>query len=158
MKKVFLFTVSTFITLSFFSCNTDSQKSDDGWTNLFDGKTLDGWKRMAGTADYKVEDGAIVGTTVVNSGNSFLVSDKEYGDYVLELDVKIMDTTSNSGIQIRSHYDSAGHEGKGRVYGRQFTGAEILLQLGIGSVLNRAHANPRCDMLAAAKKDETRAI
>jgi hypothetical protein len=120
MKKDFLFTVSTFITLSFFSCNTDSQKSDDGWTNLFDGKTVDGWKKLAGTADYKVEDGAIVGTTVLNSGNTFLVSDKEYGDYVLELDVKIMDTTSNSGIQIRSHYDSAGHEGKGLVYGRQF--------------------------------------
>src|SRR3546814_7781142 len=46
--------------------------------------------------------------------------------------------------------------GRGRVDGRQFTGAEILLQLGIGSVLNCAHANPRCDMLAAAKNDATR--
>ena len=39
--------------------------------NLFDGKTLNGWNRIAGKADYKVENGVIVGTTVINSGNSF---------------------------------------------------------------------------------------
>ena len=90
------------------------------WTSLFDGKTLDGWKRLAGTAEYRVEDGAIVGTTAANSGNTFLVTDKEYGDFILEMDVKIMDTTSNSGVQVRSHYDPAGHQGKGLVYGCQF--------------------------------------
>jgi hypothetical protein len=101
-----------------FSSGTFAQKS--GWTDLFDGKTLNGWKRLAGTADYKVEDGAIVGTTIYNSGNSFLVTEQEFGDFVLELDAKIMDTTSNSGIQARSHYNPAGHEGKGLVYGCQF--------------------------------------
>jgi hypothetical protein len=91
-----------------------------GWTNLFDGKTLTGWKRLAGTADYKVEDGAIVGTTIFNSGNSFLVTEKEFADFELEMDVKILDTTSNSGVQVRSHYNPAGHGGKGLVYGCQF--------------------------------------
>lgn len=90
------------------------------WTPLFDGKTLNGWKRLAGTAEYTVEDGAIVGTNVPNSGNTFLVTEKAYGNFILELDVKIMDTTSNSGVQVRSHYDPAGHQGKGRVYGCQF--------------------------------------
>jgi len=93
---------------------------DAGWTDLFDGKTLNGWKRLAGTADYKVENGTIVGTTVFNSGNSFLVTEKDFGDFILEMDVKIMDTTSNSGVQTRSHYNPAGHEGRGQVYGRQF--------------------------------------
>ncbi|WP_255486805.1 3-keto-disaccharide hydrolase [Mucilaginibacter sp. SP1R1] len=87
---------------------------------LFDGKTLNGWKRLAGTADYKVEDGQIVGTTVLNSGNSFLVTEKEYGDFILELDAKIDSKLSNSGVQTRSHYDPAGNNGKGKVYGRQF--------------------------------------
>jgi 3-keto-disaccharide hydrolase len=91
-----------------------------GWTDLFDGKTLNGWKRLAGTADFAVKDGAIVGTTVFNSGNSFLVTEKEFGDLILEMDVKIDDTTSNSGVQVRSHYDPAGHEGRGLVYGCQF--------------------------------------
>lgn len=88
-------------------------------TKIFDGKTLKGWKRLAGTADYKVEDGAIVGTTVLNSGNTFLVTEKEYGNFILELDAKIESNLSNSGVQTRSHYNPAGHDGKGLVYGRQ---------------------------------------
>lgn len=87
---------------------------------IFDGKTLKGWKRLAGMADYKVEDGQIVGTTVLNSGNTFLVTEKEYGDFILELDAKIESPLSNSGVQTRSHYNPAGHDGKGLVYGRQF--------------------------------------
>ena len=89
------------------------------WTSLFDGKTLNGWKKLAGSADYKVEDGAIVGTTVPNSGNTFLVTDKEYDNFIVELDIRVADTTSNSGVQVRSHYDPAGHQGKGLVYGCQ---------------------------------------
>lgn len=91
-----------------------------GWTNLFDGKTLTGWKKLAGNADYKIEDGAIVGITVPNTPNTFLVTEKEYSDFILELEVKIVDTTSNSGIQFRSQYDPAGNGGKGKVYGYQY--------------------------------------
>jgi len=94
--------------------------SQTGWINLFDGKTLHGWKKLAGNADYKVEKGNIVGTTVVNSNNTFLVTEKEFSDFVLEMDVKIDDTSANSGIQLRSHYNPDGHEGKGLVYGYQF--------------------------------------
>ena len=39
------------------TCNAQS----NGWINLFDGKTLNGWKRLAGTAEYSVENGMIVG-------------------------------------------------------------------------------------------------
>lgn len=92
-------------------------QSSGAWHNLFDGKTLNGWKRLAGTADYKVENGVIVGTTVMNSGNTFLVTEKEYGDFILELDAMIESPVSNSGIQTRSHFDAEGHHGK--VYGRQ---------------------------------------
>src|SRR5438105_1257521 len=106
-----------FIILIAACCSSNAQT---GWTSLFDGKTLTGWKKLAGTADYKVEDGAIVGTTVTNSGNTFLATEKEFGDFILEMDVKINDTTSNSGVQSRSHYNPAGHEGKGLVYGCQF--------------------------------------
>ncbi|HEY0244177.1 MAG TPA: DUF1080 domain-containing protein [Mucilaginibacter sp.] len=94
-------------------------QTNSGYTRLFDGKTLNGWKKLAGTADYRVDNGVIVGTTAANSGNTFLVTDKEYGDFVLELDVKIDNVKSNSGIQVRSHFDPAGHQGKGLVYGKQ---------------------------------------
>ena len=71
------------------------------WTDLFDGKTLDGWGIHSGYAKYRVEDGAIVGTAVKGSPNTFLCTDKDYGDFVLELEVKC-DPRLNSGVQIRS--------------------------------------------------------
>ena len=90
------------------------------WVSLFDGKTLNGWKQLAGTAKFEVKDGTIVGTTVPNSPNSFLVTEKNYGDFILELEVMIEDSTSNSGIQFRSQYDASGNNGKGRVFGYQY--------------------------------------
>lgn len=98
----------------------NAQNSGSGWVNLFDGKTFAGWKKVAGTAEYKIEEGAIVGITVPNTPNTFLITDKEYSDFVLELEVKIEDTTSNSGIQFRSQYDENANNGKGKVYGYQF--------------------------------------
>ena len=76
--------------------------NNDGWAPLFDGKTLDGWSVHSGFAKYHVTDGEIVGTAVKGSPNSFLCSDKEYGDFVLEFEVKC-DPNLNSGVQIRSH-------------------------------------------------------
>ena len=87
--------------------------------NLFDGKTLKGWKKTAGSATYEVKDGVIIGTTVSGSGNSFLATEKEYKDFVLELDVMLESAKGNSGVQVRSHYDPAGNKGKGKVYGKQ---------------------------------------
>jgi hypothetical protein len=61
----------------------------------------------------------IVGSTVVNSPNTFLCTEKQFGDFILELEVKIDDTTSNSGVQLRSHFNDTMNNGKGRVYGYQ---------------------------------------
>jgi hypothetical protein len=69
---------------------------------LFDGKTLHGWNQCNGSASYTVEDGVLTGTTVKGSPNSFLCTDRDYANFVLELDVK-NDPEMNSGIQIRSH-------------------------------------------------------
>jgi Domain of Unknown Function (DUF1080) len=78
-----------------------SRGDDDGWTTLFDGKTLDGWKVNGGHAHYTVEDGVIVGTTVAGSPNTFLCKG-DYKDFVLELEVQC-DPRLNSGVQVRSH-------------------------------------------------------
>lgn len=68
---------------------------------LFDGKSLDGWKQRGGVAKYRVEDDSIVGTSVPNTGNSFLCTDRDYGDFILDLDFKVHPNL-NSGVQIRS--------------------------------------------------------
>lgn len=103
---------------SFFSLF--SQNENGGWEYLFDDKSFNGWKKLAGTAVYTIENGVITGITVPNSPNTFLVTEKEYGDFILELEVMIEDTTSNSGIQFRSHYDPNANSGKGKVYGYQY--------------------------------------
>ncbi len=72
------------------------------WQSLFDGKTLNGWVQRNGKAKYTVEDGAIVGTTVLNTSNSFLCTEKMYTDFILEVEF-LVEAGMNSGIQIRSH-------------------------------------------------------
>ena len=124
MKRTFfksVFTTScTFLLISSMSISCQQeQKTSDGWELLFNGKDLTGWKPLAGKADYHVEDDAIVGVMTKGTPNSFLVTDQEYGDFILELDVKLEGNTTNSGIQTRSHFDSTANNGAGRVYGRQ---------------------------------------
>src|SRR3712207_6660270 len=57
--------------------------ADARWTNLFDGKSLKGWTVCNGSASYRAQKGEITGTTVAGSPNSFLCTDREYGDFVL---------------------------------------------------------------------------
>ena len=97
----------------------NSQKP--GWEYLFDGKSLNGWKQMTGSAKYEVENGAIVGTAVPNSPNSFLVCEKKFtGDFILEMQVMMGDTITNSGIQFKSNFDPTANKGAGRIYGYQY--------------------------------------
>ena len=77
--------------------------AEAGWVKLFDGKTLDGWEQRSGKALYRVEEGAIVGKTVINTQNSFLCTKKTYGDFILEFEFKVA-PDMNSGVQFRSEY------------------------------------------------------
>ena len=87
------------------------------WEPLFNGKNLNGWKKLNGKAEYKVENNAIVGYTKANTPNTFLVTKKNYGDFILELEFKV-DDSMNSGIQFRS--ESKKEYQKGRVHGYQY--------------------------------------
>ena len=71
------------------------------WTTIFNGKDIKGWEKKGGEADYKVEDGCIVGTTKPKTPNTFLCPPKKYGDFELIFEVKC-DPALNSGVQIRS--------------------------------------------------------
>ncbi len=97
-----------------FAQSSFSQK--ENWTSLFDGKTLNGWKQLNGKAKYSVENGEIVGTTVANTTNSFLCTEKDYGDFIFEVELKV-DDAMNSGIQFRSL--SKPDYQNGRVHGYQ---------------------------------------
>ena len=112
--------ITSTICLIFLITVLHAQAPEKGWKNLFDGKSFTGWKKLAGNAEYKIEDGAIVGITVASSPNTFLVTEEEYGDFIVEMDVRLEDSTINSGVQFKSKYNPSGREGKGLVYGYQF--------------------------------------
>ncbi|MBJ7285026.1 MAG: DUF1080 domain-containing protein, partial [Akkermansiaceae bacterium] len=76
------------------------------WVDLFNGKNLDGWVQRGGVAKYTVEDGVIVGTSTLNTPNSFLCTPRDYGDFIFEYEFKV-DPRLNSGVQIRSQYLAA---------------------------------------------------
>ena len=87
------------------------------WQDLFNGENLEGWEKLNGTAEYKVEDGAIVGISQLNTPNTFLATNEVYDDFILEFEFKV-DDGLNSGVQFRSNSLPEFHEG--RVHGYQF--------------------------------------
>ncbi|MCD8173259.1 MAG: DUF1080 domain-containing protein [Alistipes sp.] len=88
------------------------------WEYLFDGVSLDGWRVVGGDAEYIVEDSTIVGICKAETPNTFLITEREYGDFILEFDFW-MDDGINSGVQFRSHIRTR-DDGFERVYGYQF--------------------------------------
>ena len=105
------------VSASKWTLQTEEMAAFDGWTSLFDGKTLDGWLQKNGTATYRVKNGAIVGRTTPGSPNSFLCTTKDYGEFELEFEDKLIDNELNSGVQIRSQTNEP--EGDGRDHGQQ---------------------------------------
>ena len=101
------------IVLLSFSATSFAQSD---WTYLFNGKDFSGFNQLNGKAKYTIEDGVIVGTTVANTPNSFMATEKKYRDFILELEFMV-DPSMNSGIQIRSN--SLPEYRDGRVHGYQ---------------------------------------
>ena len=103
--------------IAIFFINISSAKAgDDGWKMLFNGKDFTGFKQLNGEATYTVEDGMMVGTTKLKTPNSFMATEKMYGDFILEVEL-LVDPSMNSGIQIRSN--SFPEYREGRVHGYQ---------------------------------------
>ena len=125
--------------LSFINCHSDRAKTQryfslialiavslwcgttfaDDWASLFDGKSLEGWKPTRDNTQFSLADGVIVGTS--SSQTQFLHTVEKYGDFELELEVKLHDTDLNSGVQIRTQLTRTNDAGKVRasVHGPQ---------------------------------------
>lgn len=99
----------TMLSCLLFTMAMAQQKSE--WTSLFNGKDLSGFKQLNGKAKYQVKNGEIVGTTVHGEPNSFLATEKLYGDFILELDLKMF-ADMNSGVQFRSITSNEGNNNK----------------------------------------------
>jgi hypothetical protein len=109
--QVFRLVIPSFLLFFAVSC-----VPKEPWAKLFSGKDLSGWTQKNGSALYTVEDGDLVGRTVLGSPNSFLCTDSVFTDFILEFEVK-KDCVLNSGVQIRSN--SYPQYMDGRVHGYQ---------------------------------------
>ena len=80
----------------------DDFKLEDGFTLLFNGKSLDGWKIM-NDAKFEAKDGVIF----LNKGSGWLRSEKQFKDFELRMDFRFMNKGADGGIFVR-----ASEEGK----------------------------------------------
>lgn len=94
------------------SGTADEKPSNEGFVSIFDGKSLAGWKISAktghsGTTKNKsggkwvVEDGAIVGSQDVPGNGGIIITEREYGDFEIALEMK-NDFGPDSGLFLRS--------------------------------------------------------
>jgi len=87
--------------------------AQEGWTPLFDGKSLKGWQVAARPADrdqgfWRVQEGAITCDSRGRKDHDYvwLIHEQEFADFELKLKVRgFRDSPGNSGVQVRSRYD-----------------------------------------------------
>ena len=85
---------------------------ETGFVKIFDGKTLNGWKVSAKTGHSRasknktggkwvVQDGAIVGSQDIPGNGGIIITEKEYGDFEVALEMN-NDFGPDSGLFLRS--------------------------------------------------------
>ncbi|WP_254513228.1 3-keto-disaccharide hydrolase [Anatilimnocola floriformis] len=85
-------------------------KPEEGFTSLFDGKTLTGWEGKEEI--FHVAEGAISAGSLKDNvkQNEFLCTTKNYGDFELRLEAKLVGPGENAGVQFRSERIPNHHE------------------------------------------------
>jgi hypothetical protein len=106
MKRVFAITTALAFAGTVALLQGASGQTGTGWTQLFDGKTMDGWSQV-GSANWRVEDGALVAdkstappTAKGPGGGGHLVTKNSYKDHMIYAEFWA-DVPANSGIFVR---------------------------------------------------------
>jgi len=82
------------------------EEVQQGFVNLFDGKTLNGWVGLKGSTDsYYVKDGMLI---CKDTGKEHIFTEKEYANFIFRLEIKL-DTGSNNGIGVRDQISPQPH-------------------------------------------------
>ena len=84
-----------------------AQEKQEGWVQLFDGKTLNGWTPR-GEAKWEVQNGELVAMAGGKPG--FLATANSYGNFRLRLDFWT-DEEANSGVFLRAPETGAINQG-----------------------------------------------
>jgi hypothetical protein len=129
--------------------------TEAGFTALFNGKDLTGWKKVGGTASFEVKDGAIRGFGEKIKGNTFLRTEEEFGDFIYTFQFKFIDKNGNSGCMFRGLQKDGKPDG--RVTGYQcehddFKDGKRANTAGIYDEARRGWLFPHAKATAAEKK------
>jgi hypothetical protein len=86
---------------------------DEGWTPLFDGESLEGWRVSENPESVVVENGAIV-TRGPRAHVYYVgpVQDHDFGNFELKLEV-MTEPGSNAGVYFHTEYQDSGWPSKG---------------------------------------------
>ncbi|MDY3556800.1 DUF1080 domain-containing protein [Gemmata sp. JC717] len=76
-----------------------AEKPPEGFTALFDGKSLSGWKPTGKADAWGVEDGLIV---CKGGGGGYLLTEKEYANFEFRCEYKWAKAGGNSGVGLRT--------------------------------------------------------
>lgn len=84
-----------------------------GYTPLFNGTNLDGWRNPYPYGEAKVVDSEI---HLLADDKFFLVTEKKYSDFKVSIDIHLPEGPANSGVMFRCHVDE---NAKKKVFGYQ---------------------------------------
>ncbi len=85
----------------FLAAGTASAQPPAGFTPLFNGKDLTGWKATGKADAWAAEGGAIV---CKSGGGGYLLTEKEYGDFELRFAYRWSKEGGNSGVGLRTPF------------------------------------------------------
>ncbi len=102
--------IAALLCISLTSVCADEKKDAEGFKPLFDGKTLEGWHNPYKWGKAEVVDGEI---HLTGDNKFFVVTDKQYGDFIFEAQILLPEGKANSGFMFRAH------EAPGKVFGYQ---------------------------------------
>ena len=116
-KLYFLYKKNIFILNLFLLINFIQLKGQETkWYNLLQNNNLNEFVQLNGKANFTLKNGVLIGTSKLNTPNSFLATKTKYSNFILEFDV-LIDNDLNSGVQFRS--ESLKNYMDGRVHGYQ---------------------------------------
>lgn len=98
-----------------FPARADTNQVEQGFSPIFDGKTLAGWKVSAKTGHsgasghktgglWKVVDGAIIGSQDIPGNGGIIITEEQFGDFEVALEMN-NDFGPDSGLFLRSTED-----------------------------------------------------
>jgi Domain of Unknown Function (DUF1080) len=92
-----------------------SRTVETGYSSLFNGKDLTGWKASANPESFKVENGAIIANAIGQASHLFYdgaIGNHSFQDFDLRLDV-LARYRSNGGVYVMTEFQPQGFPGKG---------------------------------------------